>query len=277
MLGFLLDRLRQRNQIDLAPSAGRTGDDFNPFLAERTRLEDLFADSDLVNRIGRKRYPDRGRRSRSAKWRRFQPRIYRPGFERAGLGDPYVERIVTSLTEEMIGPEGSIRGSRFDRDDDIVEVHLFKHSRLAQRRLDKRAGIVVAVLFEQVFRQRAGVDADPDRNTLVLSRLGNFATFQSSPMLPGLIRILSNPAAIAVRASLYWKCMSATSGFLTCCLMAASFSPASALSTDIRTMSAPTSNNWLICLTVASTSRVSVLVIDWTAIGNPPPMMTSQF
>ena len=37
------------------------------------------------------------------------------------------------------------------------------------------------------------------------------------------------------------------------------------------TKSAPTSSRDLICLTVALTSVVSVLVIDWTDIGESPP------
>ena len=41
-------------------------------------------------------------------------------------------------------------------------------------------------------------------------------------------------------------------------------------------MSQPASTSSWICATVASTSRVSVIVIDCTAIGAPPPIGTSR-
>jgi hypothetical protein len=60
----------------------------------------------------------------------------------------------------------------------------------------------VAVPGQHFAADRAGVDADPDGGTRVLRRADDFLTFQVAPMLPGLTRTLSNPAASAARASL---------------------------------------------------------------------------
>jgi len=49
---------------------------------------------------------------------------------------------------------------------------------------------------------------------------------------------------------------------------------ASAVLTEIRTSSDPASASSLTCAIVAETSAVSVLVIDWTTIGEPPPILT---
>src|SRR3990170_8992284 len=49
---------------------------------------------------------------------------------------------------------------------------------------------------------------------------------------------------------------------------------ASASGTATRTISHPASSSRFIWETVASTSRVSVLVIDWTMTGAPPPIKT---
>ena len=49
---------------------------------------------------------------------------------------------------------------------------------------------------------------------------------------------------------------------------------ASSLLTVMRTISEPASASSITWRTVASTSAVSVLVIDWTTTGAPPPITT---
>src|SRR5579883_82927 len=49
---------------------------------------------------------------------------------------------------------------------------------------------------------------------------------------------------------------------------------ASSRSTVMRTISEPARDSAATCATVPSTSAVSVLVIDWTTIGAPPPTVT---
>src|SRR5262245_37894522 len=65
--------------------------------------------------------------------------------------------------------------------------------------------------------------------------------------------------------------MSATKGMRICFLMAPSFSAASRTGTATRTISHPAASRPQIWSTVASTLRVSVLVIDWTVISESPP------
>src|ERR1051326_2255630 len=68
--------------------------------------------------------------------------------------------------------------------------------------------------------------------------------------------------------------MSATSGMRICRLISPSFSAASRTGTAQRTMSQPAASSAQISSSVAWTSRVSVLVIDCTVIGAPPPTLT---
>src|SRR5436190_2881946 len=56
--------------------------------------------------------------------------------------------------------------------------------------------------------------------------------------------------------------------------MAGTAAAASAVFTVILTSSEPASASALTCATVAGTFAVSVLVIDWTTIGAPPPIAT---
>src|SRR3990172_5948800 len=67
--------------------------------------------------------------------------------------------------------------------------------------------------------------------------------------------------------------MSATSGIRICFLISPSFSAASLTGTATRTMSQPAASSDQIWSSVASTSRVSVLVMDCTVIGASPPIM----
>src|SRR6185295_3570257 len=68
--------------------------------------------------------------------------------------------------------------------------------------------------------------------------------------------------------------MSATSGMRIWRLISPSFSAASRTGTAQRTMSQPAASSDQISSRVACTSRVSVLVIDCTVIGAPPPTLT---
>src|SRR2546427_10569185 len=68
--------------------------------------------------------------------------------------------------------------------------------------------------------------------------------------------------------------MSATSGMRIWRLISPSFSAASRTGTAQRTMSQPAASSAQISSSVAWTSRVSVLVIDCTVRGAPPPTLT---
>src|SRR5438552_16235544 len=68
--------------------------------------------------------------------------------------------------------------------------------------------------------------------------------------------------------------MSAMMGIVVCFLMAGSALAASGVLTVTRAISQPACSNWWICSTVAFTSAVSGVVMDWTTIGAPPPMGT---
>ena len=68
--------------------------------------------------------------------------------------------------------------------------------------------------------------------------------------------------------------MSATIGTFTCLTMCFSAAVDSSSGQETRTISTPASSQARICAMVASTSLVSVLVIDCTVIGASPPTGT---
>src|ERR687893_1992943 len=94
-------------------------------------------------------------------------------------------------------------------------------------------------------------------------------------MLPGLTRTAAQPASMAAKTYLGWKWMSAMTGICDLRAIAGSASASSALGTATRTMSQPAAVSSAICCKVASTSAVSVVVIDCTDTGYALPTPTA--
>src|SRR5215475_12896602 len=93
-------------------------------------------------------------------------------------------------------------------------------------------------------------------------------------MLPGFTRTAAQPASIAANTYLGWKWMSAMTGICDFLAIAGSASASSCDGTATRTIWQPDAVSSAICCKVAFTFAVSVVVIDWTDTGAPPPTGT---
>src|SRR3712207_1693860 len=93
-------------------------------------------------------------------------------------------------------------------------------------------------------------------------------------MLPGFTRTAAQPASIAANTYFGWKWMSAITGICDFFAIAGSASTSSADGTATRTIWQPDAVSSAICCRVAFTSAVTVVVIDWTLTGAPPPTGT---
>src|SRR3954466_5251729 len=93
-------------------------------------------------------------------------------------------------------------------------------------------------------------------------------------MLPGLTRTAAQPASIAANTYFGWKWMSAITGICDFFAIAGSASTSSWLGTATRTIWQPEAVSSAICCKVALMSAVSVVVIDCTLTGAPPPTGT---
>ena len=100
------------------------------------------------------------------------------------------------------------------------------------------------------------------------------ASLSGPPRLPGLMRMHWAPCSTAATARRESKWMSAMSGMAMRSRMALIARAAAISGTATRMISQPACSSWWIWWTVASTSLVRVLVMDWTAIGAPPPTAT---
>jgi hypothetical protein len=90
---------------------------------------------------------------------------------RAGLGDSEMQRPVAALGEHLVSLHHDDGVVVLDRDLEVVEVVLLKERRLPDGRLDQRLGRRLAVLLEETLVERAGVDADAQRDAGIGGRL----------------------------------------------------------------------------------------------------------
>ena len=134
----------------------------------------------------------------------------------------------------------------------------------------------VAVLVEKVFFERAGIDADADRHAAGLRGLRDLATRSVEPMLPGFRRMTVDALdrAPSARGGSRSGCRRSAESRICERILPSAFASRSR-GTATRTMSQPASSRRWISSSVASTSSVFVVVIDWTAIGASPPTRTS--
>ena len=80
-----------------------------------------------------------------------------------------MQRIVNLLGEQPISCHSALHVRGFERDDSVCEIEVFENLYVAQGRFNHRFRRRRAVLLQEVFFERAAVDANADRNFLRLS------------------------------------------------------------------------------------------------------------
>ncbi len=126
------------------------------------------------------------------------------------------------------------------------------------------------------------LSSDPALTPILIGICASAAARAISPtlsskalMFPGLTRTAAQPASIAAKTYLGWKWMSAITGICDLRAIAGSASASSCEGTATRTIWQPAAVSSAICCSVALTSAVSVVVIDCTDTGAPPPTGTA--
>ena len=123
-----------REEIDFDPAAGRAGDHGRALLAELEGLQNLEADEDLFDRIGRERDADRvadAERQQRAEPDRGANRTRPRG---ARFGHAEVERIVVRQRgEAAVGLDHHRHFERLQADLDVEEVEIFENLDMPKR------------------------------------------------------------------------------------------------------------------------------------------------
>src|SRR5205085_7253001 len=94
---------------------------------------------------------------------------------RPRLGYAEVERVVHLLREQAVGRDRAAHVRSLQGDDDVLNVEVFEDAYVAQGRLDHRLGRGRAILLQEVFFERAAVDADADGYAALLGGADDLA------------------------------------------------------------------------------------------------------
>src|SRR5829696_2513365 len=147
-------------------------------------------------------------------------------------------------------------------------------NRLASHNADSTSASGVALPYFASSR----LSSEPALTPIRMEQPASVAALAISPtlssnalMLPGLTRTAAQPASMAAKTYFGWKWMSAITGICDFRAIAGSASASSCDGTATRTIWQPAAVSSAICWSVAFTSVVGVVVIDWTEIGASPP------
>src|SRR5882757_3023446 len=150
-------------------------------------------------------------------------------------------------------------------------------NRLASHSADSTSASGVALPYFSSSR----LSSEPALTPIRIGVPWSFAAFAISltwssnlRMLPGLTRTAAQPASIAANTYRGWKWISAITGILDFLAIAGSASASYCEGQATRTMSQPAAVSSAICCSVAFTSEVRVVVMDWTETGYSLPTPT---
>src|SRR5690606_6479987 len=167
VLDALLQLVHGLDHVEVLPRAARAGDEVDATGTQAQRLENVETDLDLLDRIGRQRDADGVANALGEQHAQTDSRLHGAGTQAAGLGDPQVQRL------DDLGRQLTVGGHRHEHvrglhaDLEVLEVQAIEVLDMTQCGLHQRFRGRFAVLFLQVLLQRAGVDADADRDALV--------------------------------------------------------------------------------------------------------------
>ena len=86
-----------------------------------------------------------------------------------------MQRAIDHARKLLVGGDGEEHVARFDRDLIVAEAVVFEDPDMVERAFHQRLGARLAIFFEQVLLEAAGIDADADRAAVGLGRGDHFA------------------------------------------------------------------------------------------------------
>ena len=202
MLQPLLERLDRADHVEALARAARAGNDPHAAAADAERLQDFVADADFFLGLRRQRHADGVADPGPQQLADAERRLDRPADQPAGLGHAEVERAIDLARELLIGGDGEEHVAGLHRDLVVAEIMVLEDPDMVERAFDQSLGARLAIFFEQVLFEAAGVDPDADRAAVGLGGGDHFLDPLSAPILPGLMRRQAAPASAASSARL---------------------------------------------------------------------------
>src|SRR4030095_7222993 len=185
-LELVLDLLRELHQVDVGPAAGRTRDEGQAALAQPERFQDVDPDPHLFGRVRGERHADRVADALREKRTEPDRGLDRADSRRAGLGDAEVERVVDLVGEHAVGLDHHQGIGSLQRDLHLRIVQVFEDPDVPQGGLDHALGRGPVVPGQEIFLERAAVDADADGDPLVLGDVDDLLDEMLAADVPGV-------------------------------------------------------------------------------------------
>ena len=104
--------------------------------------------------------------------------------------------------ELLVGGDGEEHVARFHRDLIVAKAVVLEDPDMVERAFDQRLGTRLAIFFEQVLLQAAGIDADADRAAVGAGRGDHFAHAFLRADIAGIDPRQAAPASAASSARL---------------------------------------------------------------------------
>src|SRR6478672_11912659 len=170
----IFERLDRADDVKALASAAGAGDDTDSAIANTERLQDLVADADFFLGLGRQRYADGVADSGPQQVADTDRRLHRTADQATGFGNAEVERAVNFARQLLVGRNGEEDVARLHRNLVVAEAVILENADMVERAFDQGLGAGLAVFFEQVLFEVAGVDPDTDRAAVGACRRDHF-------------------------------------------------------------------------------------------------------
>ena len=180
----------------------------------------------------------------------------------------------TSLGELHVGGDGEEHVAGLHRDLIIAEAVVLENADMVERAFDQRLRTGLAIFFEQVLFEAAGIDPDADRAAVGARRGDDFADPLLRADVAGVDAQAGGAGVGGFERALVVKVDVGDDRHVRGADDLLQRRRAVGVGQDTRMMSAPASSQRRIWAIVAAASSVGVLVMVWTLIGASPPTGT---
>ena len=168
-------RFHGLDHVETLARAAGAADDLHAAGAQAQGFQDLEADLDLFDRIGRKADADRVADAHPQQVAKTDGGFHRAADKAAGLGDAQMDRGVGGIGQLLIGGGGKEDVAGLHADLEFVEIVVLQDLDMVEAGFHHRSRAGLAVFFQQVLFEAAGIDADADRAAVVAGGLDHLA------------------------------------------------------------------------------------------------------
>ncbi len=182
----LLQSVHHLDHVEILARAGGAGDDVDALAADVQAFQDIEADLHLLHRIGSQRYPDGVADACGEEHAEADRGFHAAGAQPPRLGDTEVQRLFNLPGKQLVRFHRHEYFRCLEANLEIAKVQALQDLDVTQGGFHQGLGRGLAVFFLQILLQRTGIDADANRNAMVLGRLNHCLHPVLTPDIAGI-------------------------------------------------------------------------------------------